>query len=139
MELKTFQDHVLPFVPEYSNVRSLLDRSRRSRLFEIVEHCPSQLCSEKGGGTMNKLDALKLLRDAYYYLYLTKNEQDVFDALNILSDKFHHVRRSMTLIDLAPIRMRDYESGRIDSSKPNLSNTPKSMNEGLNPSGPRFF
>lgn len=49
---------------------------------------------------MNKLSALSKLASAYFYLY---PDTDVHqDALNILSGKFHHVRRSMLLQDLAP-------------------------------------
>lgn len=48
---------------------------------------------------MNKLTALHKLASAYHYLYPTDAGQD---ALNLLSDKFHRVRRSMLLVDLAP-------------------------------------
>ena len=64
---------------------------------------------------MNKLTALSKLASAYHYLFPTGAEQE---ALNVLSDKFHYIRRSTTLLDLAP--------------------QPKST-EGLNPAGPKFF
>jgi hypothetical protein len=48
---------------------------------------------------MNKLTALSMLANAYHYLFPTSAEQE---ALDILSDKFGHVRRSMTLSDLIP-------------------------------------
>ena len=65
---------------------------------------------------MNKLTALSKLANAYHYLF---PDTDVHqDALNILSDKFHYTRRSLTLLDLAP--------------------QPKNT-EGLNGKGPKFF
>jgi hypothetical protein len=64
---------------------------------------------------MNKLTALSKLSSAYHYLFPTGAEQD---ALNVLSDKFHYVRRSLHIEDLAP--------------------QPKST-EGLNPSGPKYL
>jgi hypothetical protein len=64
---------------------------------------------------MNKLTALSKLSSAYHYLFPTGAEQD---ALNLLSDKFHYLRRSLTLLDLAP------------QSK---------STEGLNPVGPKYF
>jgi hypothetical protein len=64
---------------------------------------------------MNKLTALSKLSSAYHYLFPTGAGQD---ALNMLSDKFHYVRRSMTLLDLAP--------------------QPKDA-EGLNPAGPKYL
>jgi hypothetical protein len=66
---------------------------------------------------MNKLTALSKLSSAYHYLFLfpTGAEQD---ALDILSDKFHYIRRSLTMLDLAP------------QSK---------STEGMNPKGPTFF
>ena len=65
---------------------------------------------------MNKLSALSKLSSAYHYLFPTGAPQE---ALNILSDKFHYTRRSLTLLDLAP-------------------KTPEPA-EGLNPTGPKFF
>ena len=64
---------------------------------------------------MNKLTALSKLSSAYHYLFPTDAGQD---ALNLLSDKFHYLRRSLTLLDLAP--------------------QPKSA-EGMNPTGPRYL
>lgn len=64
---------------------------------------------------MNKLTALSKLASAYHYLFPTEAPQE---ALNMLSDKFHYVRRSTTLLDLAP--------------------QPKSA-EGINGKGPTFF
>jgi hypothetical protein len=63
---------------------------------------------------MNKLTALSKMANAWYYLFPTDAGQD---ALDLLSAKFHHVRRSMTLMDLAP----------------------KKETEGLNPVGPRYL
>ncbi len=48
---------------------------------------------------MNKLTALSKLANAYHYLFPTFAPQE---ALNVLSDKFHYVRRSMILDDLRP-------------------------------------
>ena len=48
---------------------------------------------------MTKLDAMKMLANAYHYLFLIDAPQE---ALNILSDKFHYVRRSTLLDDLRP-------------------------------------
>lgn len=48
---------------------------------------------------MTKLDAMKMLANAYHYLFLSDAPQE---ALNILSDKFHYVRRSTLLDDLRP-------------------------------------
>jgi hypothetical protein len=62
---------------------------------------------------MNKLTALSKLANAYHYLFPNND-----DALNVLSDKFHYIRRSLTILDLAP--------------------WPKST-EGLNPSGPKYL
>ena len=64
---------------------------------------------------MNKLTALSKLANAFYYLYPTGAPQN---ALDILSDKFHYIRRSLTMLDLAP------------QSK---------STEGMNPKGPTFF
>ena len=48
---------------------------------------------------MTKLDAMKMLANAYHYLFLSDAPQE---ALNILSDKFLYVRRSTLLDDLRP-------------------------------------
>jgi hypothetical protein len=64
---------------------------------------------------MNKLTALSKLANAYHYLFPTAAPQE---ALSMLSDKFHYIRRSTTLLDLAP-------QGKCA--------------EGLNPAGPKFF
>ena len=52
-----------------------------------------------------RLDALRILGNAYHYLLgLPESKWLVtdFNATEILQDKFHHVRRSMTLMDLKP-------------------------------------
>lgn len=51
------------------------------------------------GETMTKLDAMKTLADAYHHLFPSDAPQE---ALNILSDKFHYIRRSTLLDDLRP-------------------------------------
>jgi len=54
---------------------------------------------------ITKLDALGKLANAYHYLLgLPESKWLVtdFNATEILQDKFHHVRRSMTLMDLKP-------------------------------------
>lgn len=48
---------------------------------------------------MTKLSALSKLANAYYYLFPSEAPQE---ALNVLSDKFHYVRRSLILDDLKP-------------------------------------
>lgn len=48
---------------------------------------------------MTKLDAMKTLADAYHHLFPSDAPQE---ALNILSDKFHYIRRSTLLDDLRP-------------------------------------
>jgi hypothetical protein len=48
---------------------------------------------------VTKLDALRILSNAWHYLFPTTADQD---ALDLISDKFGYVRRSMTLLDLAP-------------------------------------
>ena len=70
---------------------------------------------------LTKLDALGKLANAYHYLLgLSESNWLVtdFNAIEILQDKFHHVRRSITLRDLKP--------------------QPKSA-EGWNPAGPRYL
>ena len=54
---------------------------------------------------LTKLDALGKLANAYHYLLgLPESKWLVtdFNAIEILQDKFHHVRRSITLRDLKP-------------------------------------
>ena len=54
---------------------------------------------------LTKLDALGKLANAYHYLLgLSEGNWLVtdFNAIEILQDKFHHVRRSITLRDLKP-------------------------------------
>jgi hypothetical protein len=63
---------------------------------------------------MNKLIALSKLASAFHYLYAIDAPQE---ALNLLSDKFHYTRRSLTLMELAP----------------------KQDAEGMNGKGPTFF
>ena len=48
---------------------------------------------------MTKLSALSKLANAYYYLFPSEAPQE---ALNVLSDKFHYIRRSLILDDLRP-------------------------------------
>jgi hypothetical protein len=64
---------------------------------------------------MNKLTALSKLASAYHYLFPTGAEQE---ALNVLSDKFGYIRRSLSIEDLK---------------------TQPKCTEGLNPAGPKFF
>lgn len=65
---------------------------------------------------MNKLTALSKLASAYHHLVgVTVGEAQVAD---IMYDKFHYIRRSLTIEDLKP--------------------QPKST-EGLNPKGPTHF
>ena len=55
--------------------------------------------------TYTRLDALLILANAYHYLLgLPESKWLVtdFNATEILQDKFHHVRRSITLRDLKP-------------------------------------
>jgi len=55
--------------------------------------------------TYTRLDALRILANAYHYLLgLPESKWLVtdFNATEILQDKFHHVRRSITLRDLKP-------------------------------------
>ena len=55
--------------------------------------------------TYTRLDALRILANAYHYLLgLPESKWLVTDlnATEILRDKFHHVRRSLTLMDLKP-------------------------------------
>ena len=52
-----------------------------------------------------RLDALRILANAYHYLLgLPESKWLVtdFNATEILQDKFHHMRRSLTLTDLKP-------------------------------------
>jgi hypothetical protein len=49
---------------------------------------------------MTKLTALSKLANAYHYLFPTEAPQE---SLNVLSDKFHHIRRSLILDDLRPV------------------------------------
>ena len=55
---------------------------------------------------LTKLDALRILGNAYWHLSpnqdWTLNPMDIFPGCSILYTKFHHVRRSMTLMDLKP-------------------------------------
>ena len=55
--------------------------------------------------TYTRLDALRILANAYHYLLgLPESKLLVtdFNAAEILRDKFHHVRRSLALMDLEP-------------------------------------
>jgi hypothetical protein len=70
---------------------------------------------------LTKLDALRILSTAHWstvkqYVRGTSYGDD--DASIILRDKFHHVRRSMTLLDLKP--------------EPEVT-------EGFNGKGPQYF
>ena len=61
--------------------------------------------------TYTRLDALRILGNAYHYLLgLPESKWLVtdFNATEILQDKFHHVRRSMTLRDLRDSYQCDY-------------------------------
>jgi hypothetical protein len=64
---------------------------------------------------MNKLTALSKLASAFHHLYVSDAPQN---ALDVLSDKFHYLRRSLTIMELAP------------QSK---------STEGMNPSGPKYL
>ena len=69
---------------------------------------------------MNKLDALKILNGAYWYMRsLDLSDGGDFIAANLLAKKFHEVRRSLqSLDDLEP---------------------PPVFAEGLNGKGPTWF
>jgi len=51
---------------------------------------------------ITKLDALRILGNAYHYLLDSPVRLGEDFAISILVDKFHHVRRSLTLMDLEP-------------------------------------
>lgn len=60
---------------------------------------------------MNKLTALSKLANAYYYLSSTDASNE--GALNMLCEKFHYVRRSLNLVDLAPKVCNEGYNGRM--------------------------
>ena len=49
---------------------------------------------------ITKLDALRILGNAYWHL--SPNQDWPLNPMDILHTEFHHVRRSLTLMDLKP-------------------------------------
>jgi hypothetical protein len=55
--------------------------------------------------TMTKIDALRILSNAYWYLHIDRPVPVQFenDAQVLIEDRFGYVRRSMSIKDLRPV------------------------------------
>lgn len=59
---------------------------------------------------LTKLTALSKLANAFNYLYPTGAPQN---ALDVLSDKFHYIRRSLRIEDLKPAKNDEGFNGKM--------------------------